>query len=299
MQLRRGIIAATASYMIWGVVPVYWKALVELPPYEILCHRMTWSLVFMVCLLLLLGRLKALLPLLRDWYVLRTFLLSGMLIAVNWLVYIWAVNSGHIVEASLGYFINPLVTVAFGVYFVKERLRRGQVAALIFAAAGVAYLTFIYGRFPLIAMLLAGSFGVYGLIHKKTRVLPVEALFLETLILFLPAAAVLLWFEYQGTGALFHSGAAKSFLLIGAGLVTTVPLLFFAYAAHHIPLSLLGILQYTAPTMNLLLGVFFYHEEFPFARMTGFILVWSGLAIYLIEGTIHRTRLKKRLLHDC
>ncbi|MEE4164985.1 MAG: EamA family transporter RarD, partial [Desulfocapsaceae bacterium] len=176
MQSTRGIIAATASYMIWGLVPVYWKALEKLPPYEILCHRMTWSLVFMVCLLLVLGRLGTLLPLLRDRQVLRTFFFSGILLAVNWLVYIWAVNSGHIIEASLGYFINPLVTIAFGVYFLKERLRRAQVAALCFAAAGVAYLTFVYGRFPFIALMLAGSFATYGLIHKKTSVLPVEAL---------------------------------------------------------------------------------------------------------------------------
>ena len=299
MKSTRGILAATASYTIWGAMPVYWKALVEVSPYEILCHRMAWSLLFMVCLLLLLGRLNTVMPLLRNRTVLRTFFLSGILLASNWLVYIWAVNSGHIVEASLGYFINPLVTVVLGVYFIKERLRRAQVAALAFAAAGVAYLTFVYGRFPLIAFVLAGSFGVYGLVHKKTSVLPVEAIFLETLILFLPAAAVLFWFEYQGAGALFHSGAVTSLLLIGAGLVTTIPLLFFAYAAHHIPLSLLGILQYTAPTMNLLLGVFFYHEEFPSARMTGFLLVWGGLAIYLIEGTMHRIRLKKRLLQEC
>ncbi len=299
MKSTQGIIAAIASYIIWGAMPVYWKALVEVSPYEILCHRMAWSLVFMVCLMLLLGRFTRVVPLLRNRIVLRTFFLSGILLATNWLVYIWAVNSGHIVEASLGYFINPLVTVVFGVYFLDERLRRAQAAALAFAAAGVAYLTFVYGRFPLISLVLAGSFGVYGLVHKKTSVLPVEAIFLETLILFLPAAAVLFWFDYQGTGALFHSGAATSLLLIGAGLVTTVPLLFFAYAAHHIPLSLLGILQYTAPTMNLLLGVFFYHEEFPSARMTGFLLVWSGLAIYLLEGTVHRIRLKKRLLRGC
>ena len=267
MNSPRGILAAAASYIIWGVMPVYWKALVEVSPYEILCHRMAWSLVFMVCLLLLLGRLNSVIPLLRNRDVLRTFFLSGILLATNWLVYIWAVNSDHIVEASLGYFINPLVSVALGVYFIKEQLRRAQIAALAFAAAGVAYLTFVYGRFPFIALVLAGSFGVYGLVHKKTKVLPVEAIFLETLILFLPAAAVLFWFEYQGAGALFHSGAVTSLLLIGAGLVTTIPLLFFAYAAHHIPLSLLGILQYAAPTMNLLLGVFFYHEEFPSARM--------------------------------
>jgi chloramphenicol-sensitive protein RarD len=295
MQSTRGIVAATLSYIIWGVLPIYWKSLENLPAYEILCHRMAWSLIIMVFLLFVLGRMRGLIPLLKDWIVLRTFFLSSVLLAVNWLIYIWAVNSGHIVEASLGYFINPLVTVIFGVYFLKERLRPGQIAALCFAAAGVAYLTFVYGRFPFIALILAGSFSIYGLIHKKTSVLPVEALFLETLMLFLPAAAVLLWFEYQGHGAIFHSGLSISLLLIGAGVVTTIPLLLFAYAAHNIPLSLLGILQYTAPTINLLLGILLYHEGFPYARMIGFVFVWSALAIYLIEGTIHRTRQRKHI----
>ncbi len=295
MQSTRGISAATLSYIIWGVLPIYWKALNDLPAYEILCHRMVWSLIIMVFLLLALGRMRGLIPLLQDWVVVRTFCLSSALLAVNWLIYIWAVNSGHILEASLGYFINPLVTVTFGVYFLKERLRSGQITALCFAAAGVAYLTFVYGRFPFIALILAGSFSIYGLIHKRTSVLPVEALFLETLMLFLPAAAVLLWFEYQGNGAAFHSGLSISLLLVGAGVVTTIPLLLFAYAAHNIPLSLLGILQYTAPTINLLLGILLYHEEFPYARVIGFVFVWSGLAIYLIEGTIHRTRQRKQL----
>jgi len=296
MQPARGVTAATGAYIIWGLFPLYWKMLGEVPAYEILCHRMAWSLVLMVCLLTLLGRLRALLPLLSDRRVLLTFLLSSTLLAVNWLVYIWAVNSGHIVEASLGYFINPLVSVLFGVYFLKERLRRGQVAALGFAAAGVAYLTFVYGRFPYIALVLAGSFGSYGLIHKKTSVLAAEALFLETLILFLPAAALLFWFEYQGVGAIFHTSVLTTVLLIGAGIVTTVPLLLFAYAAHNIPLSLLGILQYTTPTLNLLLGILIYGEEFPSARLIGFLLVWSGLAVYLFEGTVHRMCQKRRHL---
>ncbi len=295
MHATRGIIAATASYLIWGILPIYWKNLEDVPAHEILCHRMAWSLLFMVVLLLALGRVNSLLPLFRDKNIIKTFCLSSMLLGVNWLIYIWAVNSGHIVEASLGYFINPLVTVVFGVYFLKERLRRGQITALFFAVAGVAYLTFVYGRFPFIALILAGSFATYGLIHKKTSVQPVESLFLETLVLFLPAAALLVFFEVEGVGAIFNTGWSTSLLLIGAGLVTTAPLLLFAYAAHNIPLSLLGILQYTAPTMNLLLGVFLYHEEFPAARMMGFVLVWSGLAIYVIEGTIHRTRQKRRL----
>lgn len=294
MQSTRGIIAATCSYIFWGVVPIYWKSLQDIPAYEILCHRMTWSLVFMMVLLLVIGRLKTIVPLLQDRNNIMTFCLSSTLLGGNWLIFIWSVNAGYVIEASLGYFINPLVSVIFGVYFFKEQLRRGQVVALAFAVAGVAYLTVVYGRFPFIALSLAGSFAIYGLIHKKTRVPPVEALFIETLILFLPAAAVLFWLDLQGSGSFFHSGLSPSLLLAGAGVVTTVPLLLFTYAAHNIPLSLLGILQYTAPTINLLLGVFLFHEDFPHTRMTGFLLVWSGLLIYLLEGAVNRTHRKKQ-----
>ena len=256
---------------------------------------MVWSLAIMTILLFVMKKFKSALPLLQDRSTLITFTVSATLLAVNWLIYIWAVNSDHIVEASLGYFINPLVTVAFGVIIMRERLRAGQFAALGMAAAGVAYLTFVYGRFPIIALSLAVSFATYGLIHKKTKIASTEALFLENVILFLPAASLLLWFEYQGVGNLFRSGLSTSLFLMGAGVATTLPLLLFTFAARNIPLSMLGILQYTTPTMNLLIGIFLYNEEFPPARMTGFIFVWCGLVIYVVEGMLQRHRLKERL----
>ena len=249
---------------------------------------MVWSLLIMALILLFMGRLRAIIPLLRKASVVATFSLSSAMLALNWLIYIWAVNSGHIVEASLGYFINPLVTVALGVFVLKERLRGGQRIALVSAAAGVAYLTFIYGRFPLIALILAASFAIYGLIHKKTKIGAPDALFIETMMLFIPAAAFLLWVEQKGMGSFVHGGLTISTLLAGAGVATTLPLLLFTFAARNIPLSLLGVLQYTTPTMNLLLGIFLYHEEFPVTRMIGFLFVWSGLAIYLIEGLFRR-----------
>lgn len=290
MQPTRGIVAASGAYMIWGLLPVYWKTLKALPAYEILCHRMAWSLVFMIILLIVTGRFRRLIPLFKDAGALMTFATTSMLLAVNWLIYIWSVNSGYIIEASLGYYINPLVTVAFGVVFLKERLRFGQVSALVLAFCGVGYLTFIYGSFPWIALSLALTFAVYGLLHKKTTTPPIEGLCLETIIFFLPAAGFLIWLELQGNGAFIHSGGGMSLLMVGTGLITTVPLLLFAFAAHNLPLSLLGVLQYMAPTLNLLLGVFLYREEFPTTRLIGFLLVWCGLLVFVLEGTLYRAR---------
>ena len=299
MQPTRGIVAASCAYAIWGLLPVYWKALQVLPSYEILCHRMVWSLVLMLILMLVFGRMKHLISLFKDVNAVLTFGATSMLLAVNWLIYIWSVNSGYIIEASLGYYINPLVSVAFGVIFLKERLRAGQVAALLLASCGVIYLTFIYGRFPWVALSLAMTFAVYGLLHKKTSIAPTEGLCLETLIFFLPAAACLVWFEIEGNGSFVHAGMELSLLMIGTGVITTVPLLLFAFAAHNIPLSMLGLLQYTAPTLNLLLGVFLYHEGFPQTRMVGFMLVWAGLLIYMMESTLNRARHKKASLANC
>lgn len=294
MKTSRGIAAASGAYILWGLLPVYWKALKSVPAYEILCHRMSWSLLFMLLLMVVSRRLYRIRPLLQDSRVLRTFSVSSALLAVNWLIYIWSVNSGYIVEASLGYYINPLVTVSFGVFFLKERLRAGQWAALALAAAGVAYLTFVYGQFPWIALSLAMTFATYGLLHKKTSVASTDGLCLETLLFFPPAAVVLLWFEFKGTGAFLHTGSVQTLLMVGTGLVTTVPLLLFTYAAQKIPLSLLGILQYSAPTINLLLGIYLYQEGFPYSRMIGFVLVWSALALFMLEGVMFRARSRKR-----
>ena len=290
MKVSRGIAAASGAYIFWGLLPLYWKALKSVPAYEILCHRMTWSLLFMLLLMVGTGRLNRMWPLFRDFRVLRTFAVTSGLLAVNWLIFIWSVNSGYIVEASLGYYINPLVTVSFGVFFLKERLRIGQCVALALAAAGVAYLTFVYGQFPWIALSLAMTFATYGLLHKKTSVPSTEGLCLETLLFFTPAAVFLLWLQLNGTGAFINSGPDLSLLMIGCGLVTTIPLLLFTYAAQKIPLSLLGILQYSAPTITLLLGIFLYQEGFPHSRMIGFVLVWSALAVFMLEGVVYRAR---------
>ena len=285
--LARGMAAASLSYLIWGVLPIYWKALDHVPSYEILGHRMAWSLPFIVLFLVLSGQAEALRQA-QDRRSLGLSTASAVLLAVNWYVYIWAVNAGQIVETSLGYYINPLVTVCFGVFFLKERLRTGQIASLGLAAGGVIYLTVVYGSFPWIALMLAVTFALYGLFHKKIRIGPMKSLYLETLIFFLPALALILYLGRDGSSGFLHQGPSTMLLLAGTGLITTVPLLLFGYAAQKMPLFMLGILQYTAPTLNLLIGVFVYGEEFPYSRMIGFLLVWGALALFMLEGIAQR-----------
>lgn len=293
-QLSRGMIAASLSYTIWGILPVYWKALDHLPSYEILGHRMAWSFPFIVLFLILSNQRSTLLKF-GNKKAVSISAASAALLAVNWLIYIWAVNAGNIVETSLGYYINPLVTVGFGVFFLNERLRTGQMAAIVLAAGGVVYLTLVYGSFPWIALTLAISFALYGLFHKKIRITPMRSLYLETLIFFLPALALIIYLGRDGSSGFVHGDMRTMALLAGSGLITTVPLLLFGYAAQKIPLFLLGILQYTAPTLNLLIGVFVYGEDFPFSRMIGFVLVWSALIIFIAEGILQRARQQRNM----
>ncbi len=291
-----GILAAAGAFIIWGVLPAYWKLLQQVPAYEILCHRMSWSLVVTLGLVLVTGRRAIFRRALQDRRNLITFGITGLLLALNWLLYIWAVNAGFIVEASLGYFINPLINVLFGMFFFQERMRPVQWIALLLAVFGVLYLTFYYGRFPWIALVLAMSFAIYGLLHKKNALGALDALCLETGILFLPAAAVLVGLAVTGGGAFGRIGMADSLLLIGTGIITTVPLLLFGYAAHKIALSTLGLMQYLAPSINMVLGIFVYAEEFPPSRMVGFMLIWSALLIFMTENMLRRLRNKKKIL---
>ena len=293
-----GIIAASCAYIIWGILPIYWKALQTVPALEILCHRMTWSLFVTLAIIAFARRTAAFRQAVANRDNLRIFGTSAALLAVNWLIYIWAVNAGFILEASLGYFINPLISVLFGVFFFKERLRPGQIAALFLVLAGVLYLTLYYGRFPWIALSLSATFAVYGLLHKKSSLSSVDALGIEVLLFFLPAAGYLVFVETAGRGAFLGGTTINAILLVGAGVVTTFPLLLFGFAAHKIPLSTLGLLQYTAPTINFFIGIFLYHEEFPRERMIGFCIIWAALALYLAEGAIRRVRLRRAVLRD-
>jgi chloramphenicol-sensitive protein RarD len=288
--MNKGVVYAAGAYIIWGLLPLYWKALDDVPAGQILAHRIVWSLAFVGLALTVRRNWGWLRGALRRPRVLLTFALSGSLLAVNWFTYIWGVNAGFIVETSLGYFINPLVNVLLGYLVLKERLRPAQWLALAVALAGVLYLTFSYGAFPWIALTLAFSFGIYGLIRKTAALNSAEGLFLETAVLFLPAFGFLLLQEVQGVGALGHASVATNLLLIGAGVVTSVPLILFAAGARRITLTTLGLLQYMAPTLQFLIGVLIFNEEFGVARVIGFGLIWLALILYTAESLVHRRR---------
>lgn len=291
--MNRGVVYGVSAYAMWGVLPIYWKALHSVPAIQILAHRMVWSLLFCLLILVATRNWSWLSVALRDRRTALTFLGAAALLSVNWFTYIWAINAGFIVESSLGYFINPLVSVLIGVIVLHERLRPWQWAAIGLAFAGVLYLTVAYGALPWIALTLAFTFAFYGLLKKQVRVGAVESMAAETAIMSIPALLFLLWLASQGRGALGHDGAAINALLIGAGAATAIPLIFFAAAAQRIPLSLVGILQYIAPTLQFLIGVFVYHEAFGRTRLIGFSIIWAALLIYTVEG-LHQRRLRLR-----
>lgn len=284
----KGTLAAVTAFALWGGLPAYWKALGAVPAYEILCHRIFWSLVVTLAMVQVTGGMKVFRRALAVRRNLATCSVTGLLLAVNWLLYIWAVNAGFILEASLGYFINPLLNVFCGMVFFKETMRPIQWLALFFAILGVIYLTVYYGKFPWIALVLAFCFALYGVLHKKSSLGSLDALCLETGVIFLPAALVLAIIGVSGDGAFIRIGVTGSMLLIGAGVVTTIPLLLFGYAARRIPLSTLGLFQYLAPTINLIIGVAIYKEDFSQDRIIGFSMVWGGLLLFIAENMLRR-----------
>lgn len=283
---RFGVAYGVAAYGLWGLVPLFWARLEQAGEVEILAHRIAWSLVF-VAAVLAVGRGFAQLRQLGG----RAYVLlagASLVVSVNWGTYIWAVVNGHVVEASLGYFINPLVTVLMGVLVLAERLRPAQWAAVGIAALAVVILTVDYGRPPWIALTLACSFGTYGLIKKTANIGPVHSVAVETAILALPAVGFLVALDLAGQGAFGRAGVGTSVLLAAAGLVTAVPLLFFGAAAIRIPLTTLGLLQYLTPVTQFALGVLVFREAVPPVRLVGFSLVWLALAILTAEMLAHR-----------
>lgn len=282
--MNRGILYGIAAYSIWGFLPLYWKALQDVPAGEILANRIVWSFVFVVLLLTLQRNWGWLKPALRQRRVILTFVATGILLTVNWFVYIWAVNAGYVIETSLGYFINPLVNVMLGYIFLQERLRKGQMAALALAVAGVLYLTFSYGSFPWIALTLAFSFAFYGLLRKTASLPAAEGLSLETAVIFLPAAAVMAYSYRSGSGSFAAGDPRTTLLLVGVGVVTAVPLLLFSAAARRITLTNIGLLQYIAPTIQFLLGIYVFGEPFSNEQLVGFSLIWLALIVYSFES---------------
>jgi len=290
--MNKGILAGIGAYILWGLFPIYWRVLEQDPAIEILAHRMVWSLIFMAALLTVQKDWRWLKEVFHNRRTVLIYTLAAILLAMNWYTYIWAVNAGYVVEASLGYFINPLVNFLLGVAFLGEKLRLGQVAAVILAAVGVVYLTVSYGSLPWISLALAFTFGMYGLIKKTASLESTHGFSLETLVLFLPALAYLLYRQSIGVGAFGHQGWLITLLLVLAGPVTSIPLLLFGYSARKIPLSMLGFIQYITPTLQFLLGVFVYLEPFPTARLVGFCIIWLALLVYSLETVIFSRKLK-------
>jgi chloramphenicol-sensitive protein RarD len=285
-----GITAAASSFVMWGLLPIYWKQLDTVPAYEILGHRMAWSFVVTFVLLAMMGKLGTLRALFQQRKQCLYFFFTGSILGVNWFIYIWAVNAGYIIEASLGYFINPLVSVCFGVIFLKEKIRKVQWISIVLAFIGVCYLTWLYGEFPWIAISLASTFACYSLLRKVTTVPALEGLCLETSILLIPALAFLVFQESVAHGAFFHGKVLTPLFLGGTGIATTVPLLCFCYAAQRIPLYVVGLLQYLAPTISLFVGIFLYNESFPPEKMVGFSIIWLALGVFVLDGFSRQLR---------
>lgn len=286
---NKGLLYGVIAYALWGFFPIYWRLLQGVPAIELLAHRIAWSFLLLVAAVLFMRQWSDFRSSLNAW-TFQIYFIAAILIGVNWLTYVWAVNAGFIIETSLGYFINPLLSVLMGVFFLRERLRSAQWIPIALAAIGVAYLTFAYGRLPWIALLLAFSFGFYGLAKKLAPLGSVFGLTLETGILFLPAVAYLGWAEANGSASFLHTSATSNLLMIGAGVVTTIPLLLFASAAKQIPLSMIGILQYLAPTIQFLIGVFVYKEPFDQSRLIGFGIVWLALIAFWVENYLASRR---------
>jgi chloramphenicol-sensitive protein RarD len=289
-ESRRGFLLGVAAYAMWGLFPLYWPLLEPANAFEILGHRIIWSMVSMGALVLVLRRTAAFRAMVHDRRVVRLLTLGAALITVNWATYIWGVNNGHVVETSLGYFINPLVTVLMGVFILGERLRPWQWTALGISAVAVAVLTLDYGRLPWVALVLAFSFGSYGLCKKQAGAPAVESLTLETMVIAPLALTYLTVLSLRGDSSFTHHGAGHVLLFMSTGLVTAVPLICFGGAAIRVPLVTLGLLQYLAPVLQFALGVLWFHEAMPLGRWVGFLLVWVALVIFTVESLRHRRR---------
>ncbi|MGD8368807.1 MAG: EamA family transporter RarD [Desulfobacterales bacterium] len=291
-----GLACAVPAYLIWGLNPIYFKALKSVPAFEILLHRILWSFVLLMPAILVQGRFHEFSQALRRKNILIPLSASTLLVGFNWFLYIWAVNADHVLQTSLGYYINPLVNVLLGMVFLKERLTRPQWVAVVLAAVGVANLLVFFGQLPWISLGLAFSFGFYGLIRKTAPVGSVVGLAVETMLLALPALGVLVYLDSLGHGAFLRTGLRTNLLLMAAGLVTAVPLVLFTRGARRLRLATMGFLQYIAPTCTFLLAVFLWKEPLSSIQLLTFVLIWIALAIYSADSAIAYRRLRRTKL---
>ena len=284
---RRAAWYVALAYTFWGFFPIYWKALSGISALQLTCHRIVWAFLMLAATIAWSQEFGVLWRALQPRTV-GLYTIAALAIASNWLLFIWAVSVNEIVQISLGYFINPLLSVVLGTIVFHERLRPLQWVSVALAAAGVAYLTLALGELPWIALTLAASFGTYGLMKKLAPLGAVQGLTLETGMLFLPAAVFLILEERAGRGAFLHSGSLENLLMLAAGPVTTLPLLMFAAGVRRIPLSLVGMLQYINPTMQITIGVMLYNEPFTRIQLVGFGFVWIALMLFAVEGYVTR-----------
>jgi chloramphenicol-sensitive protein RarD len=289
---RRGYAAAIAAFATWGLFPLYLIGLAHVPAMEITAHRIVWSCLFVVGWLAMNGDLRCIREAFTREGVLVRLVGSAFFISVNWVGFAWAVNQHRVLEVSLAYFMGPLLNVLLGIVVLRERLERVQWIAVGFAAAGVAYLTFVVGQPPWIALMVGSSFAFYGLIRKTVNIGALPGLAVETILLAPFAVAYLIWCERQGIAALGHSGALVNGLLLFGGVITSVPLVLFAFGARQVPYSTIGVLQFLAPSLQLVCGLVVFHESLPPERATGFVLIWIGLIIYA-GNALWRARLAR------
>lgn len=295
---QKGIVWAIGAYVLWGVLPIYWKTLQHVPSAEILTSRVLWACLFTLIIVILMGNLSTLrndlIALWRNKKAFWSLFSASFLISANWFLYIWAVNSSHMVETSLGYYINPLVSVLLGIIFLKERLTKAQLAAFFIAAIGVLTLTISYGRFPWLAFALALSFGLYGLMKKTIKLDALRGLTIETMFVLPFAIIFYVYLFIEGKAVLFHDTFQTDFLLLLTGAATAIPLLLFTKGAQNIPLYMIGFLQYIAPTCMLILGVVIYGESFALIDMISFSFIWFALILFTVSKVLEaRTRRQK------
>lgn len=295
-----GLISALTAFLLWGSLPLYWKLLEEVPALEVLCHRMVWSSVFLFTILLITKRLGPALQIYKNKKLFFTLVLTGILIACNWLTYIYAVLSGKVIEASLGYFINPLLTILIGIIFLKEKGDLATYIAIGLASLGVAFQIMVIGHIPLIALALGFSFAIYGALRKVAVVEALPGLFVETTVGLIPCLGYLLWLQYNGTGSFnFDKSREISLLLMSAGAVTTLPLLAFTYGARRMRLTTLGLLQYSSPFITFMLGVFVFKEPFSTENLFTFACIWAALIVYTLGSQLQSKKEKRKLKASC
>ncbi|WP_156290152.1 EamA family transporter RarD [Oceanobacillus salinisoli] len=299
-QEKLAIIYTVGAYLLWGFLPIYWKIINHVPSGEILAHRIVWSFVFMLVIILVVQKWRSFVDECKD--ILRhpkkclSIALASFLISLNWLIFIWAVNSDHVIQASLGYYINPLISILFGIIVLKEKSTRSQNIAFLLAGIGVIYLTFSFGVFPWVSLLLAFTFGFYGLLKKTVNISSMFGLTIETMMV-TPIALIYFILLPENTFAFGEMFSMTNVLLIGAGAVTAVPLLLFGSGTKHIPLAMVGFLQYIAPTLMLVIGVFLYNEVFTNAHLIAFLFIWAALIIYMAshyKRPVREHKAKKR-----